>query len=409
MLVMTQEIVIKRKYHKAQFEILKAPERVKVIAKGRRFGLTTLFARSTIDYLIKGISLGLWVDTIYANIDKYIERYFMPELKGIPQKYWSWRQVKKELRIGRAICDFRSADNPENIEGFAYKFIFLNEAGIILKNRKLWENTIAPMMMDYSPYVWIGGTPKGKGLFYELYMKARDRERHPEMRAFRYPSYANPFLSKEVLNNLIKDLPENVRKQEIEAEFIEDSSGVFRNIEKCAIAEPKEPIPGELYFAGVDLGRLQDFTVISIVNNAGEQVFFDRFNIVDWKIQKERIKGAILKYNNARTLIDSTGVGDPIYEDLRREGLNIEGKKFDNTFKKQIIEALMIAMEKEEFKFFKDSEVQRLEFEMFEYEITPSGLVRYSAPEGFHDDTVIANALANFARTTAKLPFIWSV
>lgn len=405
----TQEITIERKYHKAQFEILRAPERVKVIRKGRRFGLTTLFARLTIDYLIKGVSPGLWVDTIYANIDKYIERYFMPELRRIPQKYWNWRQVKKELRIGSAVCDFRSADNPENIEGFAYKFIILNEAGIILKNRKLWENTIAPMMMDYSPYVWIGGTPKGKGLFYELYMKAKDKEKHPEMRAFHYPSYVNPFLSKDAIKNLIDDMPEYVKKQEIDAEFIENSSGVFRNIEKCAVAEPEEPVAGKIYFGGVDLARLQDFTVISIIDDTGKQVFFDRFNIIDWKIQKERIKKAILKYNNAKTLIDSTGVGDPIYEDLRREGLNVEGKKFDNIFKKKIIESLMIAMEKEEFKFFKNSEVQRLEFEMFEYEITQSGLVHYSAPEGFHDDTVIANALANFARTTARLPFIWSI
>ena len=58
--------------------------------------------------------------------------------------------------------DFRSADKPENIEGFGYALIILNEAGIILKNRRLWEETIRPMAMDYKAKVIIGGTPKGK-------------------------------------------------------------------------------------------------------------------------------------------------------------------------------------------------------------------------------------------------------
>ena len=66
----------------------------KVIAKGRRFGLTRGYAHRAIEYLLDSISPGLWVDTVYGNIDKYIERYFFPVLRNIPNKYWRWRQQK---------------------------------------------------------------------------------------------------------------------------------------------------------------------------------------------------------------------------------------------------------------------------------------------------------------------------
>ena len=83
----------------------------------------------------------------------------------------------------RKYCDFRSADRPENIEGFGYRHIIINEAGIILKNRNLWLESILPMTIDYDANVIIGGTPKGKKvknnephLFYELY-QFKEKER----------------------------------------------------------------------------------------------------------------------------------------------------------------------------------------------------------------------------------------
>ncbi len=83
------------------------------------------------------------------------------------------------MKIINSVCDFRSADKPENIEGFGYELIILNEAGIILKNRRLWEESIRPMILDYKAKVIIGGTPKGKRvkktnethLFYELFQR----------------------------------------------------------------------------------------------------------------------------------------------------------------------------------------------------------------------------------------------
>ena len=127
--------------------------------------------------MLDGVTPILWVDTVYGNIERYVERYFIPTLKGLPKNLWKYRSNRNELRIGNSVCDFRSADNPENIEGFGYALIVINEAGIVLKNRNLWSESILPMILDQKARVLIGGTPKGKTvkrtkekhLFYELF------------------------------------------------------------------------------------------------------------------------------------------------------------------------------------------------------------------------------------------------
>ena len=234
-----EEIKISLEFHDKQREIFfDSNARYKVIAKGRRFGLTKGFANYVIANMINDVTPILWVDTIYGNIERYVERYFIPELKQLPANSWRWRQVKNDLRIKDSVCDFRSADRPENLEGFGYRIIILNEAGIILKNRRLWEESIAPMVLDYKAKVLIGGTPKGKKLkrnheehlFYELYKRGSEQLAVGSLqstvgksnwKSFNYSSYDNPLLEAEEIDRLAKEIPLQLRKQEIYAEFID--------------------------------------------------------------------------------------------------------------------------------------------------------------------------------------------
>lgn len=396
-------------YHSGQNKLFfESKAKNKVIAKGRRWGLTKGYANRAIEYLMDGIAPGLWVDTVNANIDRYVERDFYPILKHLPSKYWTWRQQRKELEIFGRKLDMRSADRPELIEGFAYKFIMLNEAGIILRHEYLYNNTILPMKLDFNPDFYVGGTPKGKGLFHQIVTKAQDSS-NGDWQYFHFTSFDNPYLPKETLSNLINDIPSSIQKQEIYGEFLEDSSTVFRNLEKCATAMPQEPISGKEYYVGIDLARLQDFTVIDVLDDDGNQVVHERFNQIDWLIQKERIKFISKKYNNAFCLIDSSGVGDPIYEDLRRDEINVIGYKFTNETKKQLIQALMLSFEQEKIRILrKDVSLEQFnELIIFEYEMTQSGLIRYQGPEGYHDDCVIALALANWGKQNGQAFGFW--
>jgi len=394
----TQNIELPIQYHSGQHEFFfDSQEKLKVISKGRRWGLTRGYANRAIEYLLDGISPGLWVDTVNSNIDRYVERYFYPVLNLIPQNYWKWRQQRKELEICGHKLDIRSADRPELIEGFGYKFIMLNEAGIILRKSYLYHNSILPMIADYNPDVYIGGTPKGRGLFHELAVQASDPA-NKDQQYFKYSTYQNPLLTKRAIKKLNEQIPESIQKQELEGEFLEDSSTVFRNLRKCAVSKPKEPKEGQVYYMGVDLAKHKDFTVIVVLDAEGNQVFMDRFNKLDWSFQRQKIIQVWQKYNEAYCWVDATGVGDPNVEELQKEMSQVEGYVFTNASKKQLIQSLMMSLEQENIKILSKKYAPELfnEMQIFEYEITASGLLRYNAPEGSHDDCVIALALANW-------------
>ena len=63
-------------YHKKQYYLFHVVEaRFKVVVKGRRFGLTRGMMHYAIQRALNGKGEKIfWVDTTYANIQRYIER-----------------------------------------------------------------------------------------------------------------------------------------------------------------------------------------------------------------------------------------------------------------------------------------------------------------------------------------------
>lgn len=221
-------------YSKAQSDIFfNTKEKYLIVTKGRRFGATRGAAQAFIEYMVDGITPLLWVDTINGNIDRYFERYFEPVLKKAgakKDKDYSFNQQKKEFKFNNCHLDFRSSDNPQNIEGFGYKKIFLNEAGIILANSYLYTNAILPMMIDYPDSQLIAaGVPKGKikkngeeHVFYTLYK--RGKEGNHDFKVLEYSSYDSPFIQEkdiEELSNEISAMNSQMIDQEIYGKFID--------------------------------------------------------------------------------------------------------------------------------------------------------------------------------------------
>jgi hypothetical protein len=76
----------------------------------------------------------------------------------------------------------------------------------------------------------------------------------------------------------------------------------------------------------------------------------------------------------------------------------------------ELIRTLSIAFDNKGL-YINNNEVLLNELGVFEYDITPSGNLTYSAPQGMHDDCVIALALANYGlkntivASIAAIPF----
>jgi hypothetical protein len=384
------------KNYPKQREIFSSPTRIVSIKKGRRAGFTKGAANNTIKVALNGSKKkGLWVDTVNSNIERYVERFFLPSLRKLPPNMWHWGKQQKVLTIGNFYMDFRSVDNPENIEGFGYDYMILNEAGIILKDRYLWQNAIRPMMWDSDCQVFIGGTPKGGGgEFEELYQRGMDPNQK-DFAAFQLTPFDNPYVPDDVIYEDMKSMPQRVIDQEIYGKFLDDTGVVFRGVKNIAVLQPEQPKPGHLYLIGADLAKLEDFTVIVVYDRTtNHQVFQMRFNQLEWPTIRQRIKNVSKKYNNALVMLDATGVGSPTYDDLTRMGVPVEPFKFTNQSKKDIIEKLANWIELRNLKMLQlDETIQELS--IFTYDFSEkTDRVYYGAPSGFHDDIVIAHALA---------------
>ena len=154
-----------------------------------------------------------------------------------------------------------------------------------------------------------------------------------------------------------------------------------------------EPEAGHAYLMGVDLGKYEDFTVIAVVDaDTKHLVAFDRFNQINWSLQEQRILNLADKYR-PHILIDQGQVGDAILESLGGKYSDIEGVRFTNENKTQMINYLSNLIEKKEISYPEIPELIE-ELRIYEYEQLASGRLRMNAPSGRHDDCVISLALA---------------
>ena len=219
---------------------------------------------------------------------------------------------------------------------------------------------------------------------------------YPEFYSIRMPTWENPTVDPAEIELNRKMMAHDDFMQEIGAEFLLESAGVFRNIDLCKRGTLLPPVPGHRYQLGVDLARKKDSTVLTVIDLFTRHVvFFDRFSKVEWVAQRHRIEQVAKFYNNAKVIVDSTGLGDPIAEALSKAGLDVEPYTISsNTKKKHLIDNLRLLIEQGKISF---PDIKELidELRVFEYTFSnSSSAIKFSAPSGKHDDCVMSLALA---------------
>ena len=297
-------------------------------------------------------------------------------------------QEKQLALVSGGLIDFWSLDNPDAIRGRKYAEFIINEAAFVPGLMDIWNYIIRPTLIDLKGEADIGGTPKGRNGFWQLYNQSGD-----EWMRWQMNSYANPKIPKSELDQLKATMTERAFAQEILATFLEDGGGVFRFVNEAATAEPAEPTEGQ-YVIGVDWGRVEDATVFSVIDMATQaQVYVDRMTNTDYNAQRSRLFALWERYNRPSVIAEYNSMGGPQIELLADMGVSVQPFTTTNASKAEIIQSLELAFERRQITILKNEE-QTNELLAYESEKLPSQLVRYGAPEGMHDDMVIALALA---------------
>jgi hypothetical protein len=394
--------------HPGQQTVRLLARRFNWLAAGRRWRKTTLAMTIAVEGAAGGETI-LWGAPTYDQV-----RIGWNETKHATMGLALFNQSVMSCTFpsGGAIL-YRSLDDPDNARGHTANGIVIDESGDVMASA--WQEVLRPMLMDTGGWAWGIGTPKGRNWFWQQIVTAAEtadsaswiaptvgcrigggcliREHH---------ELENPDISFAEIEHLYRSLPERVFRQEILAEFIESSGGVFRcvteSIDRGRIQpEPRRQVGS--YALGVDLARLEDFTVLCVLDNTGRQVYFERFNQISWERQIAAVKAVADRYG-AAVIVDATGVGDPIVERLGNAGLRVEPYTMTAASKKALIDDLAMGLEQGRFRLL-DVPEQTNELLAYQYELTPSRNLRMGAPEGMHDDCVIALALAAYGSATA--------
>lgn len=318
---------------------------------------------------------------VFAYVTEFAGRYDKRLLRGASNK----SPQRFEIKEFNSWLECKSIDNPNSLLGEELDLVIFDEAARFSPD--IYERYIAARLATRQGKLFSISTPFGKNWFYRNHLKADA--------AFNFPSNSNPFFPQSEWDRAKNTLPEMIFRQEYEAKFLEDAASVFRKIDECISDNClKDVEAGHSYLMGVDIGKIEDFTVITIMDRqTNEVVYWDRFNKIDYPFQKARILSAAQRYNRARITIDSTVVGTPIKEDLERMGAYIDDFNFSNKSKKELVEKLSIYTEQRAIKI-PNNRILLDELESFGYRLTDSGNVIYSAPQGQHDDCVYSLALA---------------
>ena len=307
---------------------------------------------------------------------------------------------------------FKSGDRPDDLYGEDVYACVMDEASRM--REESWHAIRSTLTFTRGPVRIIGNVRGRKNWFYRLSRLAEDGAEDMSFhRITAWDAVQAGVLDRTEIESARRDFArlgqEDVFRELYMAEALDDASNPFGLEAIKACCEGLEDYSRERSLAGgVDLaGRgavnlvktgdaeQRDYTAIALLDRNGDCTYLDRFRKPHWETMQEIIHTV----GRTQALVDSTGTGDSMVEQLQRHGnLRVLGYTFTPRSRQDLLEGLALAIQEGRISWpdVRTSDRKgslRDELESFEFVYTPSG-VRYQAPEGAHDDLVMAMALA---------------
>ena len=375
------------KMYEAQRAAIMDPARIVVIEAGTKCGKTVgcllwLIAKAWNDQ--ESGHAYWWVAPVYQQAKMAMDRAKKWLLQADPtKKIWAshdsdlWLSMPSGSKIW-----FRSADDPDNLFGEDVYAVVMDEA---TRTKDAAFHAIrSTLTATRGPIRIIGNVRGRKNWVHQLGLRADGVEiaRH---KLTAWDAVDAGIIAREEVESAKRDLPDHVFRELYLAEPADDGGNPFGipAIGRCVAPLSTAPVVAW----GVDLAKSHDWTVAIGLDSECRVVEMHRWQS-DWGQTRTRLVEII---GQTAALIDSTGVGDPIVEELQRSLPCVEAFKFTSQSKQQIMEGLAAKIQARGIEF--PDGWLRDELEAFEFEYGKTG-VRYSAPSGQHDDGVCALALA---------------
>ena len=404
------------KPHPGQEEVLKCNNNEIIICAGRGWGKSAICGYIIVKFFLNRLfeikegkedHCKIWVVAgsyeLTGKVFEYVVKFLLAYDKQF-SKYISGGQGGRpyQLKVSESVwIQCKSSSEPNSLLGERVDLEIVDEAELVPEN--VYYQNVKPSISSLGGRVYYIGTPRGKSWFKDKFFALKEKGA-----SFNFKSTDGKHYTPETLEELRKNTPDILFRQEYLAEFIDDAGTVFRNVDSILENCESDAREGHHYIMGVDLAESEDWTVISVFDcDTKKEVHLDRFQKRDYPLQKKQIIAKACRYNNARVIMDVTGVGRPIYEDIMNEGVFVEDFTFTGKSKEELIGKLIVAVEEKQIRLL-PIKVATDEMEAFEfkYRDEKTGLplknIKYGAPQGYHDDVVCSRALAVWGLTPGK-------
>ena len=395
--------------HPGQLKIKKNRRRFTVVRCGRRFGKTVYGKAEALEVALKGGKVG-WVSP-NNKLATEVWRDLVRRLRGLTDQEGgrvSEMERRIELPEGGVIEVWSSHDNSDIARGRDYDLVVVDEAGLIPDLSVLWDSALAPTLADRQGAGLLLGTPKGLRTAFNVMFADAETGEDPEWAAFNAPTTDNT-----TLPGLVLEVEKARRRAERRGtlalwtqEYLgipaDDGSNPFgleaiARVATTAVRvkenelypqwRPEGPARPAIAW-GVDLARSIDYTVAIGFDELGRWCDCHRFQ-ADWKLTKNRLID-IIGFDTP-VIMDATGVGSPIVQDLYNAGLQVSPFVFTYRSRNKLVEELITGIHGARMSL--PNNFVRTEMETVGVEQTSIG-PRYTVPQGHHDDGLMAIGLA---------------
>lgn len=382
--------------------IIKSETMFHTMVCGRQSGKSTTLLGLILYYSInKAKSVCLYTAPTYGQINKILVQLI--DVLQPANIIVSANKASYEIKlINGSMIYFRSTERADSIRGLAVDYLFCDESQDTTTSD--FQKSILPTITARGKKCILAGTPKRRNLFHDYFQMGKSED-FPNHESYHFPSWESPYVSKDFIEEQRRTLPPKVFSQEFEAKWQDNEGSVFQNLGGVCINDlwPSREKNLRVY-AGLDIGSKDDYTVLAILDELGRCLHIWRANHISYSDIVRKVVDTCKHYNVTELLCEVNGVGDPVFEQIKKEYSRATPFFQTNSTKENTIRRLMGDIQDQSLELPSHNLMPEVlqELEIYEYEILASGKIKYTHPPGMHDDIIDALAMANWSRTNPK-------
>ena len=294
--------------HRGQKEILQCKSREILICAGRRWGKSAICGYIIVYFFLQALAeikkgnkstCKIWVIApIYeltSKVFEYVTKFLLAFDKSFGQYISGGTGRPYQLKMSESVwIQCKSTTEPMSLLGEELDLEIIDEAALIPE--KVYHQYIYPTTIAKSrnTQVILISTPRGKNWFSKMFHFLQEKQA-----AFHFTSLDGVETDHIKLEEIRKKMPDILFRQEYLAEFVDEAGTVFRNLDANVVPyKQQEGLREKYYVIGVDLGKMDDYTVITVIDrDTHEIVHWDRFKGIDYPLQKLYIRQKAFNYN----------------------------------------------------------------------------------------------------------------